>query len=575
MDQAVFAGTRDGEVAASRWTRPRVRAFLAAILTSIIAGACVLTTFIAGQRRGMDHAVEFGPDRVQVAISIALSDLVYHLDAGYLGYAKVRDRLLEVWNRDAHGPNDPIVIQNSHNSAVLNDAIHAAASLGPQLPGYVTERSLFPAFHDDVGLVDYVKTSFRIFGYRIESLYDTFFLLLAISAAAYILAFWDDMTALFMLVLLLFCFRITLDTTILSIPAPSFSASRSCSTLALLPMWHLVLLLIRRHRASMAQVLLALTQIGIFILIIAARGTARWDTIFVVAVAIALALIELRPQWPRPWLPALIHRAGRWPLLLLLGGLLAHGTYIRSALHPAYFTDDVLRYHGIWEPSFSGLGYEPDLWFGFGGVWDDPGLPPRLDAIPRDFENFVAGAKYLDAIRFTPLPSEFPKAFPPAYLSTWGEGLKWGFHEEVSRRMFLYAISHHPLLTLKLYLIDKPYHLLVSLGQIVAQSPLAWLWWTIVGASTAFIAFWLGPRPLATGELRRAILLIAAALPFASIPNLAVFSLPYVMADFVFVLTMLVQAVVCAVFVEAWRMRRPVKPGASHTGPSTSALQGS
>ena len=65
------------------------------LLTLVLAFSIISIVFVGGQNRGMDHKVEVYPND-QLAIAIALSDVVYHLDAGYLGYATVLAKLQEV-----------------------------------------------------------------------------------------------------------------------------------------------------------------------------------------------------------------------------------------------------------------------------------------------------------------------------------------------------------------------------------------------------------------------------------------------------------------------------------------------
>src|SRR5262249_19113012 len=111
----------------------RSQPFLFALLLTIsLAIICVLLVFYEGLRRGMDHVTMFGPENEQAAIAIALSDVVYNLNEGYVGYASVFNKLVEVWNRGAKSGHDPILIENSSDRHLLNDAISTAASLGPQ-----------------------------------------------------------------------------------------------------------------------------------------------------------------------------------------------------------------------------------------------------------------------------------------------------------------------------------------------------------------------------------------------------------------------------------------------------------
>jgi hypothetical protein len=167
----------------------------APIATAILAALLLALVYSEGTRRGMDHMVAFGPEIDQVPIAIALSDVVYNLNAGYVGYTSVLKKLMDVWNGGAASPYDPIVLKNSSDRRVLNAAIAAASSLGPQQPGFISEHTLITGLYDDLGTIDFVKLAFRLFGLRIESRYYMFFLVFSISSAAYLVAFRSHMTA--------------------------------------------------------------------------------------------------------------------------------------------------------------------------------------------------------------------------------------------------------------------------------------------------------------------------------------------------------------------------------------------
>ena len=138
------------------------------IVTICLAALIIALIFFGGIRRGMDHVAAYGPESEQTAISIALSESVYGLNLGYLGFAGVKNQLIEVWNHGAQNVNDPILIKNNADRDLLNRAITAAASLGPQEPGFVGDRTLITTLCDDMGCVDYVKLSFRLFGLQID-----------------------------------------------------------------------------------------------------------------------------------------------------------------------------------------------------------------------------------------------------------------------------------------------------------------------------------------------------------------------------------------------------------------------
>src|SRR4029077_15817640 len=133
------------------------------------------------------------------------------LNAGYIGYASVVDKLVEVWNGGVETPHPPKIERNKDRDTI-NQAISVAASLGPQQPGFIADQTLITMIYSDIGYVDFTKLAFKVFGYKIEALYYIFFLLLAVSAAAYLIVFWSEPAAKVVLLCALFAFFIELHT---------------------------------------------------------------------------------------------------------------------------------------------------------------------------------------------------------------------------------------------------------------------------------------------------------------------------------------------------------------------------
>jgi hypothetical protein len=533
----------------------RVRSILVPVITFIFAAAIMAITFVDGQRRGMDHVAAFGPESEQAAIAVALSDIVYKLNAGYLGYATVHDKLVSIWDEGAKDQHDPILIENSKNRDLINRAITAAASLGPQQPGYVGDRSLITTVYDDVGFVDYVKLSFRLFGFRIESLYRTFFVLLAVSTLGFLWTFRRNVPAQAVLVFTLFAFLIEIHTAIFTIDMPTFAGMRHGSTLVLIPMWYFGFLLLdpapfpigfarsgrvavpvlRQGWQGCGTVIISLVQLAILILAIKIRGSAAWTVLFVISVAIVIGLVRWRhAPAPRRSFRSLLGEVVRWPVILLIGGLFAHGQYMNMILHPVYFTDDVMPHHGLWQSAYLGLQYAPEM------------LPERNGQLmrslgPTDPVAFFAASDYLAQTHFL-RPSPDLLSVPTGYISPWTGTLKFRLQDEIMRRVFLQAILRHPFKAVELYALLKPYAIYVDIKEIFHRtSNFTWLWLIILGGLVGAGALtWLGDRQ--PEETAKITLFIAAAVPFAALPNMWAYPAFHTVADLFLVTLILAQA---------------------------------
>ncbi len=523
------------------------------VFVALLAMLIIAITAQAGIKRGMDHKVMYGPEYEQRFISVALSDSVYHLNLGYVAFRSVNDKLTAIWNRGAKtGAQDTILIENSSNGDLINDAIRAAASLGPQTIGHLSDGSLVTTVDEDLGEVDYYKLAFRLFGQRIQSYYYLFFTLLALSSLVFIAAFHDDIYALTTLLFTLFAFFIELHLNLFSPDMPTFPGQRHGSTLALIPLWYFAFSVGRR--ASLAAVCGALIQVFILILAWRIRGSVSWVFVFLFALTVAVAVGRglLRPRATRSLL-AFLAGAPKWPVYVLLFGVAANFLYNRAELNPIYSTDDVMSYHGPWHSAYLGLLYEPQM------------LGPKVqDAIKKygggDMVGFIAGLDYADRIHFLAWDGSFNN-LPPGWVSPWTGEPRFRLHEDLMRGALFEAIARAPLKALMLYLWKKPRAILAVLKEVFfGATGLSWLWYLLGGGvGGAFILFAFG-RKFDARTATTLLVTSAATVAFAALPNIWAYAATHVIADLVLTLVIFAQlalslAVVAAVHFGSKHLR--------------------
>jgi hypothetical protein len=496
------------------------------IAAALIVAAVLIAAFRAGLDRGMDHVAAFGPEGEQTAITVALSDMVYSLNGGYVGYTNVLITLKNVWNRGATGSHDPILLENNRNRDLLNEAIRTAANLGPQQPGFLSDRTLITTIYDDVGYVDYVKVAFRLFGFRIEAMYYTFFVALALSSLVFIITFAFDRAALSILVVTLFALFAEMHTAIFNEGMPTLHGMRHGSTLALIPAWHFAFLILRQRRADLPTVALAVVQVAILILAIKMRGSAAWAVVFVLAVSLFQAL---RSLWPHVRPGSFAMAALTWPMLVMVGSLLLHAQYMRIKLHPVYSTEDVIPYHGLWHSAYLGLALAPDMLPGHlvealrqGDGWDQVGYRAAFD--------------YLDTIHFFKrLPQKHEAA--PFYISPLTGTIKFGMHDRIMRAVFRDAVKAHPMAAIRLYLTNKPVAIRHTIAVIFSRTnSAAWFLIVLAGALAAVAVCLAGGLDL---TIRTTVGCAVAAVPFTALPTLWAYPSFNTVAD-IFLATLIV-----------------------------------
>src|SRR5262249_47732878 len=147
-----------------------------------------------------------------------------------------------------------------------------------------------------------------------------------------------------------------------------------------------------------------------------------------------------------------------WPIALVFAGAFLHSVYANSRLHPVYFTDDVLNYHEFWLGAYIGiLSMAPEL------------IPPDSKALEtfgsthnRDRAAYTAAAEYLIQSRFMRSPPDFPRSYPPGFISPWTGGPKFRLGNEIMRHVVFQLAARRPLGMLKLYALTKPHYIAAS-----------------------------------------------------------------------------------------------------------------
>jgi hypothetical protein len=515
-------------------------------MTAALAVLIIWATYTGGVRKGMDHAVTYGPESEQNGMATAISQMVHGLQ-GYVAYYNVFEAIANVMNRGAESANDPRIIPNLSNGELINEALAAALAVPPPPEAFVVDTGLRTMIYDDIGIVDYDRIAFSLFGVSIQALYDLFFVILALSATAFLLQFWSSAVAQMFLLFNLLAFLLEMHTGIFGKDMPSFWGMRHGSTLALLPMWHLALLIARQVRITIFGLVLAAIQVAILILAIRMRGSAAWTMVFLAVLTIGMGTWSFRriPSGERSF-GRFARSIAAWPLLIALGGMLGNSLYNDAKLHPAYFTDDIMPYHGLWHSAFLGLKTSPDFWPYVGGSEQQF----EAGTLYADRNAYSAAIAYLREIRF--LRSEAD------YISPWTHTYKMRLHDRIMRRMFFDAVAGHPLTAVGLYMYWKPRSILVGSGRLASRMPIE-VWLAVLGAAALLAGGTFAACEISRGELGKVVLLGGVATVFATLPNIWAYAPYHAMADFVLSLIMLAGLALWAAFVGLllrWR-RRP------------------
>jgi hypothetical protein len=513
-----------------RWKIENLRTALVIALAVLVMGL----TISDAKQRGLHHRVMVSPSE-QTAIAIALSETVYGLNLGYVGYRNVFNTLQAYWNK-----GDPslwsdysILTKNFGDKQLLNEGIQAAATLGPQKAGYFTDGSLITTIYDDQGEVDFYKIAFKLFGMKIQSAFYLFFLLLGMSAIVFILTFRNNVYALCALLCTLLGFYQELNLAVFDqIAGPTFFGMRHSSTLGLIPMWYFSFLLVFPRKLSVKIFAGAVLQTAILILAFRIRGSVAWVFIFLFLLTSFLVLVRSWPKglkglgtwmtpirswaaWGQTW-PILLRDTLCWPIMVLIFALLANATYSQISRHLIYSTDDVIPYHGVWWTGVNALYFDRPQ------VFED-----RVKNTGGTPEGWWHLRDYYDRIRLIPWDGAYEMTNnPPSILSPWTSGqLKYRLVDDTMKKIYVEAFTKKPLVSAEYYLIEQPKHITRQLLlPFKNANGNKWLWMTFLGSILTFSLTLLLNDKKSSSPPDKIILLSLGAFLISWLPGLWAYS---------------------------------------------------
>ena len=424
------------------WFTDRARTTIAIV---VICGF-VVASYAIGISRGMDHKIGWGPLNEMWHLTNAISDNVYGLNHGYVGFGRVFESLREPLSIKDWAL-DPKQIPTLEDKAVLNEALRKAASLGglsdlgPLFPPSLeTFQHLYLVAPngEDLGESAYFSLAFRLFGLRIKSAYYLFFVMIGLSIAAFLVQFRRDPAALALLLFNVLAFHVFFYVEFFSPFIPTVYINRFASVLCIIPVFHFVFLLLERRRPSLPSIGLAVLQLAILLFALFIRSSGTWAIMGIVALIVAQLLIGVVKTHGQAW-RARIAGASRsvryWPVLLLLAGFAGFLVYRDTAPHPLFRTIDDVPHHMRWHSAWLGLALHPD--------W--PKYHPEQPGIS---DSNAFNEMTLAHLRAAGLEQEF--------ISPYTHQPRIGLHESYIRLKYLQFVRQHPSYIFQLLLYYKP-----------------------------------------------------------------------------------------------------------------------
>jgi hypothetical protein len=188
---AAFLAQQTAAQASQVYQRPHFKSLVMLVLALAMFGL----SFVYGLNRGMDRMFAGPLDTRAQQIASAISDVAYNLDLRYAVHGKVLTALTNGGMSDLTANiqplglkypdyiSDPILWNSLLNQVTRLEGITASPS--------VSDGTLTFIHVEDLGLVDFFKLSFRLFGYNAQGFFKTYFLLLSLGLSCLFCAFWS------------------------------------------------------------------------------------------------------------------------------------------------------------------------------------------------------------------------------------------------------------------------------------------------------------------------------------------------------------------------------------------------
>ena len=516
------------------------------ILIVLAAGAMIY----AGLQQKFDQQISTGSlGRYVYGIAAALSDEAYGL-RGYAYYEPVEAALQKAGLTD-----DPVILNkdgthypdNLRDPNLINGAIRDAARLQitiPPLERQLPEYYVRAAPGEDLGIVDLVKLSFKLFGQRIESVYRFFCAVFLASMLLFWLGFRNYLEGLKILCCVCVASTAIFASPLFTLTYSSDSTSwmtvidpRVLTLLGFVPLLHLLAATIRPASTGLRQSLLITAQAAILFLVVQIRASAYW---MLIALAVITLVALRRMSFAQIVGPARISR----PLFLVAAVFLIGSLYMVARMHPLYTSGYYLPRHAFWHDVYYGLQSNPDWAPKFGPSHMIGGVPASGDAQP------VAGLyRYLATH-----PSH-----PGITLHDATGSLTWGAIEHYLYYAFWDLVIQHPRFALKTYFVSKPAQLacyIWAMTRTFTTGVPKIIWIFFFGI---VVSFGISVAQLEKGQWKsifRLVGLLALCVPVSTIPNIATVVSPPVMFDTIFMVVLV--SLLLAILLTAMLVRSTV-----------------
>jgi hypothetical protein len=311
----------------------------------------------------------------------------------------------------------------------IDETLKNAMSLKIQAP-----KETIAVEGDDLGVVDFIKKAFKIYGLSYSSLHWMFFTYILVSIIVFLFVFYRDPLAIITMSCAILGLSAAIPVLLLSDQLCTVIDPRFMGTLALFPIIHLAFSVIQQAFDAKRFIAGAI-QSSIIVSATHIRSSTLWAIICLGIISVAAMILFRKQQYNITKKIALVF----WPLilcLLLLGGA---RTYQKMSLNEKYFsnkTNSHIVYHNI----LIGFSLHPILAQKYSLALDDA---PNYYLLKRMLDQKGNSTKYKGVLEFKE-------------NGTFVEVLDWRAYEVLARDMVLEIVARNPRQVAELLFYYKP-----------------------------------------------------------------------------------------------------------------------
>jgi hypothetical protein len=307
--------------------------------------------------------------RYTFAIAAAITKMKYEIggfvaaDDVWLALMRggLSDRELEL---DLLGVSYP---DNLRDGDLLQKALERARDAESMPPTNIpNERGFYSGLTgsdgQDAALVAYASLSFALFGFSLPALTFMYFLISAASLLMFVVGHGRNVAAMLGATLFLMALYLLASSDLIGIDLVDIKDPRFLSTLAGIPVLHLILYWMNENRAlTTLDYLTIVGQSVVFSFVIQIRASTQWALIAIIVAWVMLVCVALRRRRLR--LVDLLSYQARLSVFVpaMAIAIVAAGFIIVSAIaHPLYRTQGDILHHTMWHGILYSLQLHPE-----------------------------------------------------------------------------------------------------------------------------------------------------------------------------------------------------------------------